>query len=109
MDGAKPPLQVAVDFIAHTKWHLLLHPKNQAICHKTFLLLEHIQMFEPCSRPRRPHHMAFHLQILSSCPDKCSPSHKQVCSDSTGYYASIPYRTPDTSQRLHSESSDECA
>src|SRR5690348_5122471 len=69
MDGAKPPVQVAVDFIAHTKWHLLLHAKNQAICHKAFLVLEQIQMFEPWSRPRRPHHVSFHLRILSSCPE----------------------------------------
>jgi hypothetical protein len=63
MDGAKPPLRVAMDFIAHTKWHLFLHTKNPAIRHNAFLLLDQIQMFEPWSCPRRPHHVSFHLQI----------------------------------------------
>src|SRR5579884_2355665 len=92
MDGANPPVQVAVNFVAHTKWHLLLHTKNQAICHNAFSLLDQIQMFEPWSHPGRPHHVSFHLRILSSCPDKrplpqaettnrCPPLHKQACSN----------------------------
>jgi len=45
MDGAQPPVQVAVDFIVDAEWRLLLYTKNHAICHNTFLLLEQMQMF----------------------------------------------------------------
>src|SRR5260370_24514104 len=57
----------AMNFIAHAKRLLLLHSKNQATCHNALLLLQQREMFQPWSRPGEPHHVLFHVPVLSSC------------------------------------------